>query len=412
MRPASPKMQQIIDTAIIDVQRTETRTRTRKAVDQKVFEETVSGVLCAVAHHHLLGLDGGLITTRSNDRLGSKSRYKSPLASKVYPAILDALASEQCVWIQQSLGVQTRLPGAPATTIRASKRLEVYLEKHRVDLSDIKRITGGEVIHLKSPKHPITGEADLIDYADTDQTNDWRERLNRINEFFEDADILVGDISNVDPTRRRLRRIFNNARFDHGGRLEGGFWQQMSKTDRFETIEISGEPVVELDYQQMSLSVAYGLSGHPLPDGDLYALDKLQSVWDDTVRKRVKQYTNALIHRPSPMKRRPTEIEPLMVPEGSTEREITAMTVRQMILNKHKPIEAWFETGRGMELMFHESEILLGVLEALMSEDIVGLPIHDAVLVPLSAGDRAEAVMKDIFKKETGGEVRITQEAG
>ncbi|MCP2671993.1 hypothetical protein NHF40_13730 [Maricaulaceae bacterium EIL42A08] len=412
LRPASDAMKQIIEYAKHDIERSEDRRRARKPADQAIFNQIVAGVLCAIAKHHLLGLDGWLVTTRSNDRLGSAGRYKSPLASKPYPKILDALAAENAGWIEQRIGVQTRLSGAPATTIRASKRLQIYLEKHEVDVEDIKRAAGGEIIHLKAPKKAGSDGAKLIDYEDTEQTKNWRDRLTQINEFLESAEIIVGDLEHVDPTQVALRRVFNNGRFDHGGRLVGGFWQSMSSKDRFNEIELDGESVVELDYQQMSLSVAYGLAGHPLPAGDLYALDKLESVWNPTIRKRVKQYTNTMLHRSSPMTRRPKDIEPLIVAEGSSEREITASMVREMVLAKHQPIEGWFETGRGMELMFHESEVLFCVAEALMKKSIISLPIFDAILVPGSAASEAEGVMKSVFEQVTGGKARISKETG
>lgn len=412
LRPASNAMKQIIEHAKQDIGRSEDRKRARKPADQAIFDQIVAGVLCALAKHHLLGFDGWLVTTRSNDRLGSAGRYKSPLASKPYPKILDALAAQDAGWIEQRIGVQTRLSGAPATTIRASKRLQIYLKKHKVDLEDIKRVAGGEIIHLKAPKTQGSDGAKLIDYEDTEQTKNWRDRLTQINEFLENGKIVVGDLEHIDPTQVALRRVFNNGRFDHGGLLVGGFWQSISSKDRFNEIELDGEPVVELDYQQMSLSVAYGLAGHPLPAGDLYALDKLKGVWDPTVRKRVKQYTNTMLHRSSPMTRRPKDIEPLMVAKGSSEREITASMVREMVLSKHQPIEGWFETGRGMELMFHESEVLFCVVEALMKKSIISLPIFDAILVPESAASEAERVMKSIFKEVTEGETRVSKTTG
>ena len=34
--------------------------------------------------------------------------------------------------------------------------------------------------------------------------------------------------------------------------------------------------------------------------------------------------------------------------------------------------------------------------------DIVALPIHDAIIVPVSAGATAKQVMLDVFRKRTG----------
>ena len=55
-----------------------------------------------------------------------------------------------------------------------------------------------------------------------------------------------------------------------------------------------------------------------------------------------------------------------------------------------------------MQLFRKESDILVDVLEALSSEGIVALPVHDAVVVRDDISDKAKAVMKDIFRGHTG----------
>ena len=59
-------------------------------------------------------------------------------------------------------------------------------------------------------------------------------------------------------------------------------------------------------------------------------------------------------------------------------------------------------SGIGMQLFRKESDILVDVLEALRSEGIVALPVHDAVVVRDDISDKAKAVMKDIFRGHTG----------
>lgn len=407
LRPASEAMSRIISYAISDVLRLETRRRRRTDAQMETFREIVAGVICAAAHHELTGARGWLFTTRSNDQLASKGRYKSPLHSKQYPAVLDKLAEGGGAWIEQRKGVRTPASNAPATTIRASKRLKMYLEDRDITVEDIRRVKGGETIILKAPKRHSGTEAKIIDYDDTPQTIAWREELAEINAFLEDADIIA-DVPDGDDRDRTLRRTFNNGLWYHGGRLSGGFWIPMSKTDRFELIEVQGESIAELDFCQMSLAVAYALSGAPLPDGDLYLLEDLKPYWSPSVRSKVKQYVNAMLHQKSELKRRPTEIKPITYShDGIDSREIGARAVREMILEKHSAISEWFECNRGMELMFHESEIIIRVVRKLMEQDVVSLPIHDAILVPASKTSVAHQLMKDAFREVTGGDVSI-----
>ena len=58
--------------------------------------------------------------------------------------------------------------------------------------------------------------------------------------------------------------------------------------------------------------------------------------------------------------------------------------------------------GIGMQLFRKESNILVDVLETLRSEGIVALPVHDAVVVRDDNADKAEAVMKQVFREHTG----------
>jgi hypothetical protein len=45
---------------------------------------------------------------------------------------------------------------------------------------------------------------------------------------------------------------------------------------------------------------------------------------------------------------------------------------------------------------------LVDVLETLRSKGIVALPVHDAVVVRDDNADKAEAIMKKVFKEHTG----------
>lgn len=407
LRSNSDDLDQIINTAIADLLRVESRRRKRTEAEMRTCSDIVAGVICAAANHHLSNGRGWLFTTRANDQLARKSQYKSPLHSKQYPSILDTLAKEPGAWIEQRVGVQTSASNAPATTIRASQRLKVYLEQHGISLGDIRRIPGRQTIILKDRKPHSGKDAKRIEYEDTPKILSWRKELETINSFLEEADIEVfgGDYDEYD---RALRRTFNNGRFEHGGRLDGGFWIPMSKKDRFEDLEIQGERIVELDFCQMSLAAAYGLSGAPLPEGDLYHLNELSSYWTPQMRSRVKQYVNAMLYRTGEMKRRPKDIKPIMIShDGIKEREVGAKVIRDLILKKHSCIAEWFECDRGMELMFYESQIIIQTILKLMDQEIVALPIYDAILVSRSKGLIAKEVMMDSFKEITGGEVKV-----
>lgn len=405
LRPASENMRQIVRYAIADVQSTETRKRRRTAAAQKIFEETVSALLCATAAHHLSGKAGALVTTRANNKLSSESRYKPIIHSAQYRHILDHLAVPGGGWMDQTIGYRTSASNAPATTIKASDRLRAYLRFHQVTRDDIKRVRGGEPIILKSSADDETRDKDLVEYDDTEVTRAYREEVEALNAFLEEADIEAWGVDGVDDRERTLRRIFNNGSFEQGGRLFGGFWEAIGKDTRLEGIEIDQEPVVELDYGQMSARVIYGLASEPVTFEDAYLLGKFPEPLRSNLRSAVKKVFNSMLFREAELKKYPQQVRPMVDRHLSgTDRPISAGAMREALLAHHAPIADWFEKGLGLNLMFRESEILIDVLLNLKDKGIVALPIHDAILVGSSHAETAKTVMEDVFRDHVGGE--------
>ena len=405
LRPASENMSQIVGYAIADVQRIEARQRRRTPKAQKIFEETVSALLCAAAAHHLSGKVGALVTTRANNRLSAESRYKPIIYSAQYRHILDHLAAPGAGWIEQTIGFRTSASNAPATTLKASERLKVYMRERQVTRDDIKRVRGGEPIILKSSADDATRDKGLVDYEDTEVTRAYREEVETINAFLGEADIEAWGVEGVDDRERTLRRIFNNRSFEQGGRLFGGFWEAMGKDTRLESIEIDQEPVVELDYGQMSARVIYGLASKPVTFEDAYLLKRFPEPLRSNLRPAVKKVFNSMLFRETKLTRYPKGVRD-MVDKHRTDadRPIPSGAMREALLAHHAPIADWFEKGLGMSLMFRESEILIDVLLYLKDRGIVALPNHDAILVGSPHAETAKSVMEDVFRDHVGGE--------
>jgi len=187
-------------------------------------------------------------------------------------------------------------------------------------------------------------------------------------------------------------------RFDLGGRLYGGWWQNLSK-DRRAFIRIVGEPVAVLDFKSMFARLAYVHAGESAPPGDLYALPGFEDY-----REGVKQVFSAMLSRRGPLKRIPKDCSEL--PSGCTGK-----IIRAAILDRHPGLQQVFETGVGYELMFLESQILIAILRRLIDLGIVALPLHDGLMVAESKADRAAQVMGDVAKELTGHRLAVDQKA-
>lgn len=182
-----------------------------------------------------------------------------------------------------------------ATRIQATRQFLQFF-KLRTEASLIFSIAQNpkfEYLHLKDRNKKI------IDYADTDQTERMRARLDALTKFANRhwADLYVTDeqfrnllaTSNerengpdgepdqgkyrqqVDLNRRRLYRVFNNSTFEDGGRLYGGWWQSIPSRWR-PYITIDWCPTRELDYSSMQPAMIYAMAGLPL-DFDAYEID-------------------------------------------------------------------------------------------------------------------------------------------
>jgi hypothetical protein len=76
---------------------------------------------------------------------------------------------------------------------------------------------------------------------------------------------VIYAIDHADTNARQLRRYFSRGSFQSGGRLFGGFWQNLGRQSRLRGLRINGEPVISLDYSQFNPLLAYSISSHKPP---------------------------------------------------------------------------------------------------------------------------------------------------
>ena len=379
------------------------RQRARKEADLARYERIVGGIICDLVHRHLLGDDDVLAISLSKRDLGRSGRYESPVGGKQLPGVLGRLATPEMAFAEVTKGCKGN-PFARGlmTTIRAGERLQSRIDEHAVELSDLGQDLDQETIMLKAAKRDYWDNGDRIDYKDTAQTRRLRSEMRTINEWLADADVTYDPAlaTNrwVDDTDRLLRRFFNNGSFELGGRLFGGFWQGLKKAERRDGIRIGGETVVTLDYGQMAPRILYSLVGAGPPDGDAYAIPGYE-FW----RPGIKKVFSALQFVKGDLVRKPKGTRRLL-----PHRAISEVTAA--IRTHHKPIAHLLDDMVGHKVFFRESQVLVEVLLRLKSLGIVALPIHDAVVIPVSDKEATEAVMLDVFRSQLGIEGKVEVE--
>ncbi len=404
-RCRTPAAKEVISEALRLVQNYEAyfhlRKRKRRAADQSIFEEAVEALLCDAAQQWLVDPDARLMVSLANSDLGSSSRYRSPVMNKTLPDILARLSAPEMEYLEVRKGHQGFRTGeGRRTTINAGSRLRERINRHGLAVEDLHRMPDGEVIWLKAPKEDRWDSGKLLNYRDTDQTRLFRREMNDINAWLAVADISFDEAwseNSVDDQRRQLRRVFNSGSFCAGGRLFGGFWQDLKKAERALGLEIGGKKVVTLDYRQMGPRILYGREG-VCPPEDCYAIPRYE-----LFREGWKRLFGALTH---------TGLELTRFPQGT--RKLFPMHLRigeaiEALVAFHSPIAAHFTPGAGLGMMFTESEILVDLLLAARAAGIVALPVHDAVIVADGQQGPMATIMRDTFRAHVGidGEVSV-----
>ncbi len=208
----------------------------------------------------------------------------------------------------------------------------------------------------------------------------------------------------IQPAKHRgFKRIFNegdhqNFAWNRGGRLYSigrGSYQSLSKSERLQMM-IDGDPVVEIDISGSYLTILHGLLQVPFdPSADHYQVDGLD-------RELVKRWTVAtltsgrLVRWPRGLRDGYRKRTGLKIPPVSTVAR--AMEARYPVLAQLKDQQefSW------ATFMWHESEIVIVTLRALMDAGIPALPVFDSVIVRVQDRDTALRELEGAFREVVG----------
>lgn len=233
----------------------------------------------------------------------------------------------------------------------------------------------GELIRLRDHAHH------LVDYRDTDRTVKMRRALSDMNEAIGgirvDLDapgirnaggvVLLDGGAALYPAMRSVYRVFNGD-WHHGGRLYGHWTQQAPKEIRA-LLRIGGEPVIELDHQQLHPRLLYQLAERAL-DGDAYTL----TGWD---RKLCKRAFNILLNAPTYQEALGAIASRIGEPNARSQAARLIADVKA----RHAAVARFFHSGVGLLLQAVDADMAEAVLIRLLRQGVVALPIHDSFIV-------------------------------
>ncbi|AWN43368.1 hypothetical protein DK389_26230 [Methylobacterium durans] len=289
------------------------------------------------------------------------------------------------------------------------------VDQHSITIEDFGRDPNEEVIILshksKGLAHTSEGVVwrkipEWIDYTDTAETIARREWLRKLNAFLREADISFVDdglspqVCTEDRTMQRRFSLLSrkDVRWDLGGRLFGGFWQQL-KRERRDGLRIGGEPVADLDLKNAFARLAYLHVGQEMPEDDAYDLSGfLPGYHNDLHRDGVKNGFSALLFGGAADC---SEIK-AKLPPGTNHKHL-----RAALEAKHPALAPLFQTTVGYALMHTESRILIGALDRLMMQGVVALGMHDGLMVAVSQQEAAQRALEAASEEIVGARLPV-----
>ena len=300
-----------------------------------------------------------------------------------------------------------------ATRIRATPALVTIAQRHGItpdNLADhyvklTPKLTA--LVVLRAGKD-AGGHGRILKCPDTEQAASIRNQVEWINAIY------VRHRFEGLP-QPQVYRLFNCAdadgfAFNKGGRLNGDF--QNVRREQRRQAAINGQSVVELDLKASQLTILYGITKTPMPDGDPYAVEGLP-------RAVVKGVVTAMIglgHTNLRQWSAKSKAE-LLVELGDGQpmdpktfgKLYPAKAMAAKVLKRHPVLHHLSSDKLGWaDLQFLESEVLISAILQLGEKyDIPALPVHDSLIVPKEAVETAQGCLSRAFHEITGEMPRI-----
>lgn len=196
--------------------------------------------------------------------------------------------------------------------------------------------------------------------------------------------------------REHLHRVFCRNSFNKGGRFYGAIYQELSQNIR-KRILINGERTVELDFKALHPRMLYHMKkadfqGNPYSAcageqyKDVFKIALLISVNAENEVEAMKAIKERLREKEIPL---PEVGKPLK-------------WIIRKIKEGHPAIAEFICRDMGVVLQNKDSQMMNAILMRLMGRGILGLGIHDSIIVQERHEEALKAIMLDEYEKAMG----------
>jgi hypothetical protein len=198
-----------------------------------------------------------------------------------------------------------------------------------------------------------------------------------------------------------LHRVYSRGSFSCNGRAYGALHQNLPKHMR-SFIRIDDRPTLELDFSAYHIRMLYHHEGID------YAEDPYTKPGGMEMRDIFKAVGLVAINAVSPQSAYGAirqELDRRGIPLPQMERPLVSLV--EMFRVAHKPIERHLFSDAGIWLQNLDSHIMNGILMRLMERDIIGLPVHDSVVVQREHQEVLREIMVREYTALMGFEPRL-----
>lgn len=359
-----------------------------------------------------------LMFSRDNNAYAAKSRYSELHIGKKIIEVVDALVA--CGLVNEKRGFNDRSTGSAfLTRLWPTARLIAHFKKAKFHQFHVHNDEDREVIILRNE------DKENVEYVDDDQGLDLAAMRTLLRDYNKLLDSTHIDIETLEepviqlgkgkakrplPINQRTKfvhRIFNNSRWDHGGRFYGGWWQRCPKAWRTQIV-FDGVRAMELDYSGLHIVILYaqeGINYWKDIGEDPYQVNQVEAFDPEIdIRSAAKLLLLTAVNAGSEEKafgafRYQSET-------GSAEKRMKDKELGNLLdqlKEKHPAISHKIASGAGIGLMYIESQITERIIQRFTYHyKCPILSIHDSYLVPFGYDRFLHEEMCNAFLEVTG----------
>jgi hypothetical protein len=357
-----------------------------------------------------------IMFSRDNNAYVAGSRYNEIKVGKKIRDIVDTL--EQHGIVHQKVGFQDRVANIGyQSRLWASDKLEQKFSEARFSRFSTCIYEGRESIILRDRNKKD------VDYEDTPETHRMRSLMADYNALLDSTHIDIsnleepvvriekegkkrGFVLQIDQKSKFVTRIFNEERWDKGGRFYGGWWQRCPKKFR-EMITLDHFATAELDYSGLHIVILYaqeGINYWAEVNDDPYHLGINDFDPEIDLREAAKLLMLTAINAAEEKKtfaafRNQAET-------GTPQKRLTDEQLKTLLgalRRKHEPISHKIASGAGIDLMYVDSRITERLIERFTYHHRCPiLTVHDSYIVPFGYDRILHEEMEQAFEQVTG----------